>query len=349
MAFIKDYFITRRQGLSMMLGGLVAAAAASRASGAVEQTTLTIGGNRDPQLGAQIAIAVKKGLFKDEGLDLSVTWTEAGGDLIPLLAGGAINVAGLGITSVAALSARGIKARAVCGLCDYSGSQALVLKPGLTLASPKDLAGLKFAAPPTDPHEMALNTLGKQYGFDSKQIKIVRMQPSEAVIATARGDVDGALTFQPHLYKLMQMGATPYFSGTSTWFDGKETVLPPEKHLIYVYSLMIANEEWLAKNPNTMLAIIRAVIKANDVIVSNRPEAEQILADFLHAEPEAIKQSMNQNIYGIALDDTLIRSFGFASDWLQDMGQITQPINPADVLEPKLLAQIDPKLVTYKV
>jgi ABC-type nitrate/sulfonate/bicarbonate transport system substrate-binding protein len=340
--------VNRRTAMALMMAGLATASGRSFAAGPVEQKSLEIGGNRDPQLGAHIAIAVNKGYFGEEGMDVKVHWTQVSGDLQPLLAGGAINVVGFGMHSTINLRARKVPLRAVCALCEYSGTQGLVLAPGKKLASPAELVGKRIAAPNQAPHEMALAKLGKQYGFDHKKIIVVRMEPSESISAMARGDVDGALTFQPHLYKLVQMGGTLYFTGRTSYIDGTRKDLPLDDRLLYIHSALNVNETWMMQNPNTTEALIRAMIKANDLIADHQPEAQKILQDFLRADAEALRQSMEQNVYGLAIDAALQKSVSFANDWLTVNGQITAPVNPADTIAPKALEQINPKLVTWK-
>ena len=91
--------LNRRTALALMAAGLATIAGRSFAAGPVEQKSLEIGANRDPQLGAHVAIAATKGYFKDEGLDVKVHWTQVSGDLQPLLAGGAISIAAFGMHS----------------------------------------------------------------------------------------------------------------------------------------------------------------------------------------------------------------------------------------------------------
>lgn len=340
--------ITRRAGLAMMAAGAAALSSRAWAAAPVEQTSIEIGGNRDPQLGAQIAIASLNGYFKDEGLDVKVHWTQVGGDLQPLLAGGAVNVAGIGMQSTIALRARKVPLKVICALCDYSGTQGLVLTPGLKLKSPADLVGKRIAVPNEAPHEMALAKLGKQYGFDARKIILVRMEPSEAVAATSKGDVDGVLTFQPHLYRLVQMGGTLYFTGTTSYISGAKQDLPPDDHLLYIHSALNANETWLAANPNTASALLRAIIRATNLIHEQPAEAQKVLQDFFHADAEALHQAMDQNRYGVAIDSALQNSISFANQWLAVNKQIPAPVNPSDILAPQLLEKIDPKLVSWK-
>jgi NitT/TauT family transport system substrate-binding protein len=184
----KQRTLNRRESLALMLAGLSASALPAHAADALEMTSFEIGANRDPQLGAQVVIAVEKSFFKAEGLDLKIIWTQQSGDLQPLMAGGSINVATLGMHSIIPMRARRVPLRAVCALCEYSGTQGLVISPGKTLSGPADLVGKRIAVPNQSPHEMALVKLGKQYNFDAKKIILVRMEPSEAVVAAARGD-----------------------------------------------------------------------------------------------------------------------------------------------------------------
>lgn len=336
------------------LGWLAASAAEAAlrpafAAGPLEKTAITIGGNRDPQLGAQIIVSFLKGYFKEEGLDVSVSWTDTSGDLLPLLASGSINMAGIGIANIANLIQRGVKAKAIASLCDYSGTQGLVLRQGLKLASPKDLAGHKFAAPTTSPHEMAIAELGQRYGFDASTVTLARMQPSEGVVAAARGDVDGVLTYPPFLGRILDMGGTLYFTGSATYFDGQETKLATKDRLLNVRSVLAGNEEWMKANPNTTLAVLRAVMRGNDFIVAHLDETAQLLATFLKSTPDVMAQSLKANVYTMAIDDGLIGSIGFVSGWLQKIGQLKAPVVPAETLDTSWLAGTKADLVTIKI
>jgi ABC-type nitrate/sulfonate/bicarbonate transport system substrate-binding protein len=347
IAVTEQRTLNRRESLALMLAGLSASALPAHAADAMEITSFEIGANRDPQLGAQVVIAVEKSFFKAEGLDLKIIWTQQSGDLQPLMAGGSINVATLGMHSIIPMRARRVPLRAVCALCEYSGTQGLVISPGKTLSGPADLVGKRIAVPNQAPHEMALVKLGKQYNFDAKKIILVRMEPSEAVVAAARGDVDGVLTFQPHLYKLLQLGGKLYFTGTTTYFEGAKVDLPLDDRLLYIHSTLAVNEKWATANPNTTAALVKALVRATNFLSEQPAESQKIMQDFFHVDAEALKQAMEQNRYGIAIDPALKKSVEFSNDWLMVNKQITSPIAEADTVLTGVLQKIDPKLVTW--
>jgi NitT/TauT family transport system substrate-binding protein len=173
------------------------------------------------------------------------------------------------------------------------------------------------------------------------------MEPSEAVAAGARGDVDGVLTFQPHMYKLIQMGGKLYFTGTTSYFNGTKEELPLDDRLLYIHSALAVNEKWAAANPNTTSAMVKALIRATNFLVEQPAESQKMMADFFHADPEALKQAMEQNRYQVAIDAALKKSVEFSNEWLQMNKQIPGPIADSDTVITSVLMKIDPKLVTW--
>src|SRR5262249_25827797 len=82
---------------SLALVLFAAALAPGLAAGqAVDQPVFDLPAVRDPQLGAQIAIASHYNYWKDEGLTVTVRWQQSGGDIITLMASGQQGVAGGG-------------------------------------------------------------------------------------------------------------------------------------------------------------------------------------------------------------------------------------------------------------
>src|SRR5882762_5212982 len=74
-------------GATAALAGLPHVRRASAAE-AIEQASFEIAGVRDPQLGAQLAIAEHYGYFKDEGLTVKTNWNQSAADTLTVMAGG---------------------------------------------------------------------------------------------------------------------------------------------------------------------------------------------------------------------------------------------------------------------
>src|SRR5215510_2848445 len=196
------------------------------AQGAVEQAVFDLPAVRDPQLGAQIALADHFGYFKDEGLTVTVKWQQSGGDIITLMASGQQGVAGGGSFAQIVLGGQKLPVRTIAPLANIAGTQGFVLSPKTKLASPKDLEGKKLAHTQGNSQVLILAKLGKQYGFDPAKVTLVNMQPSEGVVAASKGDVDGLLGWQPNLFRLVKLGGTLYTTGTISYIGGKPERFP---------------------------------------------------------------------------------------------------------------------------
>src|SRR5580704_7154733 len=195
-----------------VLKGLVATAALggfphvrrATAAEAIEQSSFEIAGVRDPQLGAQLAIAEHYGYFKDAGLTVTIHWNQSAADTLTVMAGGSQPVGVGGAFTQIVFSGQKLPIRIISALADIAPTQGFALAPGVKLSSPKELEGKKLAWTQGNSQILILAKLAKVYGFDMKKVTLVSMNPAEGVVAASKGDVDGLLGWQPNLYRLIQ-------------------------------------------------------------------------------------------------------------------------------------------------
>jgi hypothetical protein len=50
----------------------------------------------------------------------------------------------------------------------------------------------------------------------------------------------------------------------------------------------------------------------------------------------------------LAIDEGLAQSIRFQSEWAVGIKRIPAPVAPEQILEPRLLQEVDPELVTWK-
>ena len=299
--------------------------AARAAEATPEQAAIELAAVRDTQLGAQVAVADALGLFKPQGLDVTVHWTQSGADIITFLAGGAQYLAAGGTFSEIVLASQNMPVKIIAALADMAGTQGLALAPGVTLASPADLVGKKLAYTQGTPNTLILAKLAQTYGFDAAKVSLISMEPTEGVTAALRGDVQGVLGFEPFLYRLAHMGGTLYATGTELTQDGALHRLPAADRLIYVHSALLAAQSWIDTKPNTLKAVLRGLQAATDVINHDRPRAVAVMTKLLHLDDDAATQIMGENSYSLAIDDGLARSIRFQSDWAVGIKRIPRP------------------------
>jgi ABC-type nitrate/sulfonate/bicarbonate transport system substrate-binding protein len=314
---------------------------ATMAADAIEQSNLELAAVRDPQLGAQVAIANHYGYFKEEGLNVTVRWTQSGADIMTFMASGQQNLAAGSTLGQVLMGAQDLPVKTIAALADNAATQGLMLSPGVKLGSPRELEGRKLAQTQGTPPILILSKMASLYDFDMRKITLVNMNASEGVVAASKGDVDGLLSWEPNLNRLHSMGGTLYANGTTVFVTGS----PQPQRLLYNNALLMASQDWIDSKPNTLKAVLRAIIKADRLLATDRPKALAALQEELRIDPEPIKVMTENNIYGLALTDAVALGMSEMSAWALENKRIPKTVNPEALIAPKLLAEIDPQLV----
>lgn len=338
--------LTRR----LFLGGLAAPALVpclARAGDVLELAKFDILGVRDPQLGMQLAVADAYGLFKEEGLDVTVRWQQASGDVLTIMGSGF--PLGIGNPfSQMVLSSHNVPVKIIAALADISGAQGIVTAPNFHPAQPSDLEGKRCAFTEGTNGPLMLVGLGRRYGFDSAKIHMINMNPSEGVVAASRGDVDLLLSWQPNLFRLMTLGGRLYVTGNSLNFTDPPQTLPEGDKLLYQHSTLLASQAWIEQNPNTLKALLRGLIKGEQIYKTDRSRAMAALETTLRVPPEPLKVMTDASRYDLSISPALINTYNFTSSWAVGIRRIPAMASPEGGIDGALLAQLDPARVTWQ-
>jgi ABC-type nitrate/sulfonate/bicarbonate transport system substrate-binding protein len=326
---------------------LAATAPLACAADAIEQKDVDIAVVRDPQLGAQMAIANYYGYFKDEGLNVTIHWNQSGADIITVMAGGSAPLAAGSMFGQVLFVNQGLPIRTIAALADISEAQGFVLSPGVKLSSPKELEGKKLAFTQGSPSPLLLAKLAKLFGFDMAKVQLVNMNQPEGIIAASKGEVDGLLGWQPNLYRLIKLGGTLYATGTALYVTDKPQQLPDNDRLQMNHSQLLAAQSWIDGKPNTLKAVMRALLRANELLAQDRPKALDAMEKELRVDRDALTVMAEANKYSLTLDSRIVDSLNFIGDWAISINRAKRVPTPEEAFAPALLRTLDPNLVSY--
>jgi NitT/TauT family transport system substrate-binding protein len=319
----------------------------ARAADAIEQKDVDITVVRDPQLGAQMAIANHYGYFKDEGLNVTIHWTQSGADVITVMAGGSVYLAAGSVFGQVLFVNQGISVKTIAALADIAETQGFVLSPGVKLVSATELEGKKLAFTQGSPSPLLLAKMAKMFGFEMAKVSLVNMNQSEGVVAASKGEVQGLLGWQPNLYRLTTMGGTLYATGTTLYVGDKPQRLPDDDRLQMNHSLLLAAQSWIDGKPNTLKAVMRALMRANDLLAKDRLKALDALEQELRIDRDALTVMVDANKYSLALDKNAAASLAFIGEWAVSINRAPRPAKPEEAFAPDLLRSLDPSLVSW--
>lgn len=197
-----------------------------------------------------IYLAMKKGYYKDEGLDLTVLRGAGSADSAKKID---LKQAEVGIsdapTVITAIS-KGANLRMVAVVYDKAGNNAF-FKKGANIRSPKDLVGKKVAVPPADSHRVLWPAFAALNKLDPAAVTLVNVKPEGKQAIVASGDVDAAFDLYTS-YAIWEKVLGKGNVGHLLWADYG---LPIYGHTYFV------NTELEQKNPKLIQRFLRATHK----------------------------------------------------------------------------------------
>ena len=325
----------------------VAAGGDALAQGKLEVTELDAWLVRDPQMSTQFAVADQMGYFNAEGLKINPRWYIAGTDLASIWGAGNIHLGTATATMVVPIAASGGAIYNIAPQSDIAGTQQIVLgKKGQELVrSPKDFEKLKIGMPKGASVTMAIQSMARDTGVDFSKIQFVNLSPPDAVTALAKGDIDAMAAWAPWVFNAVkQADGKVYFTGNRSFIPGKEG----QVDWLHVHAGVIASGKMLKDNPNTLKAILRALVKATEAVNAQREASVKIVAREMKMDEALARDIMALNIYSMEQTDKHLKGMGEFVDFLHSLDRIKQKFPPESVFVSKLLEEVDPKLVKWK-
>ena len=197
-----------------------------------------------------IYLALKKGYYKEENLDLTVLRGAGSADSAKKID---LKQAEVGIsdapTVITAIS-KGANLRIVAVVFDKAGNNAF-FKKSANIRSPQDLVGKKIAVPPADSHRVLWPAFASLNKIDPSAVTLVNVKPEGKQAIVAAGEVDASFDLYTS-YAIWEKVLGKGQVGHLLWADYG---LPIYGHTYFV------NTELEQKNPRLIERFLRATHK----------------------------------------------------------------------------------------
>ncbi|MGN8646623.1 ABC transporter substrate-binding protein [Gracilibacillus sp. HCP3S3_G5_1] len=310
----------------------------------LEMTELTLMGVRDPQISAAQIIADELGYFEEEGIDVTNHLIENGPEMGSMIAGGSAPISLMSNFLAITIKSSNVPINVVAVLDQMAGTQAMVGAEGLELESAKDLEGLTIGMPNGAEVQYAIENMGEELGVDVDSINFVNIGPSDGLAALQRGDLDALAAWEPFITKGTQAGGDFILSGRQSNLPEKQG----DVDWLSVHSTLMATDDFLEENPNTIKALIRALKKGTDYINENREEAIETLSPILRLSESELTEIMDRNVYSMEVDNTYWNESNSEGimDYFMRVGNIQSKPEVESYHDFSLLREVFPELIT---
>jgi NitT/TauT family transport system substrate-binding protein len=216
-----------------------------------------------------------------------------------------------------------------------SGGDGVLVRTDRNIDSIEDLKGKRVALRLNTPSHFFLSYLLRQNGMAQHDVTLVDMSPEDAGKAVMAGDVDVAVTWDPHVRKAAEDPKVDVLV-TSTETPG------------LLVDVLVMRKDVLASKPEACRGLVRAWNRAVEYQKANPDEAAAIMAkglgygtaDDITADLAGIDlhgKEGNAQLFAGDGEGTALGTTRFAIDLWTRLGRLTTPVKAEDLIDASCL------------
>jgi len=312
---------------ALAVGTMVALGAGAQAP-EKKKITIAVGG-KNLFYYLPLSVAERKGYFKDEGLEVEIPDFAGGAKALQALVGGSADMVSGAYEHTINMAAKKQPIKAVVLQAKYSSIVLLLPKDkAAKYKGPADLKGLKVGvSAPGSSTNMFVNNILAKGGFKPTDIAVVGVGTgSGAFAAMEKGEIDAISNLDPVITQLEATGKYVAVADSRTE-KGMNEIYGGDYHASVIY----ITDEFIRKNPNTVQAVVNAMVRANRWIAKSTPQ------EIVDAMPDAYKAG-NPSLYKQGLLKNMI---GYSEDGQMSMKAAQNVYKVLRQFEPSVIAAGD--------
>ncbi|MBK8321989.1 MAG: ABC transporter substrate-binding protein [Betaproteobacteria bacterium] len=285
---------------ALAVGAMVAFGAQAQAP-EKKKITIAVGG-KNLFYYLPLSVAERQGYFKEQGLEVEIPDFAGGAKALQALVGGSADMVSGAFEHTINMAAKKQPIKAVVLQAKYSSIVLLLPKDkAAKYKGPADLKGLKVGVTaPGSSTNMFVNNILAKGGLKPTDIAVVGVGAgSGAVAAMEKGEIDAMSNLDPVITQLEATGKYVAVADSRTE-KGMNEIYGGDYHASVIY----ITEEFIRKNPNTVQAVVNAIVRANRWIAKATPqEIVDLMPDAYKAgNPSLYKAGLLKNMIGYSED-----------------------------------------------
>lgn len=231
-------------------------------------------------------VAIEKGYYKNEGLDVEVAGIfKAGPEEMSAFAAGELDMGYVGEAPATTAVANGAAKVTVLAQVNTEGSAIMIRKdnPAKTLL---DMAGKRVAIPGhSTVQDFLLRKAMAAHEMDATRMYITVLKPPEMIGALGTRQIDAFIAWEPYPAKARTMGVgRVLLTSNQIWKDHPCCVL-------------VVNNRFLKNRPDDARSFVKAHVRATDFINAHPGEAARIGMTYTGMDEKTVRLAMENVNY----------------------------------------------------
>jgi len=262
---------------------------------------ITIAFTYQPQ-STLVHVALALGYFKEEGLEVKSILHTYGKAALQSVLDKKADFATVAETPIMFNILNGEKIFVIANIESSNVNNAIIARKDSGIIIQSKLKGKRIGFTPGTTSDFFLDSFLTGSGLTRKDIIPVGLKPEEMQDAILNKKVDAVSTWN---YPLIQISHAL----------GKNGIIYYDREIYTETFNIAAMQEYIQKNPEITKSLLRALIKAENLIVKNPEQAMKIMSAATNVDIKLIKEVWSAFNYKVVLDQTLILTLEDESRW----------------------------------
>jgi len=273
-------------------------------------------------------IALKQGLFAEEGLAVEATVVQAGIQAAEALTSGSADVAVMGDAPAVIAAASGMSVKIVASYGGGERMHRLIAAPGSRMSSPADLRGKRVGIQMGSSTHGGFLLLLEKYGLSANDLKLVPLNPSDMPEAMLTHQIDA------------MVGSEPWPSNVEERVEGSYEVATLSGLGNRYPLVMLATDTYASEHPDAILATLRATDKAVDFMHADPDQAAALISETTGVPASRERKIMDSLEWKVVLDDATVDSLSQTAEFLHAQGKISRLPNLSLIADRSFVRQL---------
>ena len=260
-------------------------------------------------------VAVEKGFFRKNGLDVTLQVNNAGSESIRQLYAGDVDIAHIAETPILYsklqsdyyTGERKGKLQIVANMILANRIQKAVGRRDAGIETPGDIRGKRVALVRETQLEYLLDSFLLEHQISISEIDTLNMHIVDKVEAIKIGDIDVAFLWEPFATQVL-------FN-----LDDNAVVLPTNLTYSTLWLINVL-DSYSSKNPEVIKAYLRSLLQAQQYIRENPTQAIELLAEKTSTEFDVIYNVIDQIDYELNLSERMLHLLKEQQRWMLKTG-----------------------------
>lgn len=312
-------------------GGGHASAAGPSAAGDVVRIGLSL-----QPTNALVIVALARGYFADQGLKVAVTEYPSGKIALKTgLFAGKLDMITASDVPIALSGFQRRDFKIIATVYAVDNQNRVIARKDRGIVRPDDLRGKRVATQSASAVHFFLSLFLANSGISDNEVEMSFMAARRLPATLANGAIDAFAMREPYISRARA-------------FLGDKAVVFDAPGLYDQTDQIVVSDALIDKRPGAVVKILRALVRAEEYVKSNRTAAQTIVADRLGVTPARIAADWPRRPPRVSLEQSLLSHLEVQARWAirSKLVNGTAVPNYLDVIHLRSLVAVKPRVVT---